>query len=203
MFKIKSVLNILGLRLILNMFWFCKSVFQFKLGSIYFLGLPSIRIKGNISIGENIKVGSNFKLTVPKSSIFIIRSGTIIGNNVSITVAPGKKIEFGEGVRINDYCMFSGHIEVGDRSIFSAFSTIISDSHRINDDLPIDEADKLLGLVEGRVKLLNDSFIGIKASVIGDTELKIRGVVPANVAIINYHGDKRVVGGIKKSARNL
>lgn len=203
MLKIKSVLNIFGLRLILNIFWFCKSVIQFKLGSIYFLGLPSVRISGKILIGENIKIGSNFKLTVPKNSIFVIRSGSVIGNNVSITVAPGKKIEFGEKVRINDYCMFSGHIEVGDRSIFSAFATIVSDSHRLDDDLPIDEADAILGLLEGQVKVLNDSFVGIKASILGDTELKVRGVVPANVAIINYRGDKRVVGGIKRSARNL
>ena len=96
--------------------------------------------------------------------------------------------------------MFSGNIEVSDRTIFAAFSTIISDSHCLDRDLPIYEAEKLLGMAESRVKLLNDSFIGIKATVIGDTELKVREVVSVNVAIVNY---LRVVGRVKKSARNI
>lgn len=122
-----------------------------------------------------------------------------IGNNVSIQpdvyILNPSKLIIGDNVSIHPLCYLEciGGVNIGNDVSVAEGVSIISFDHNYSDlTLPIKDQ----GITRKPIHILNDVWIGAKATILGDVKVNEGAIIAAGAVVVNDVDKYTIVGGV-------
>lgn len=127
-----------------------------------------IKNSGTITLGIDVNIDKNVRVTICENSSLTIRDNVSIGPNVRIFVPANSNVYIGCKSRINSSCIINGSVIIKENVVISRDVYILSTSHRLFcKGMTIDDADKLYGLVDKPIVISKNVFVGMRSTIYG------------------------------------
>jgi acetyltransferase-like isoleucine patch superfamily enzyme len=147
-----------------------------------------------IRFEEPVYLGPGFSLHMPGAGTFIAGRGTDFRRGFRAEVVGEGRIVIGSGVAFTHGAVIqcSTSVEIGDRSIFGPYVTIVDGNHRYRDaGTPILEQ----GADYRPVRIEEDVWAGSKATIVG-ARIGRRAVIGAGAVVTRDVAAYTAVGGV-------
>lgn len=152
-----------------------------------------LRVRGYLIDASVLFKGKAFFSQSTKKSI-VIRSHTILGNNVRIDSGFQGKIHIGEDVLIDDNCFISSqnNIFIGNNVLIAAYSFITDFNHSFESrELPI----RAQGYIRKTVHIEDDVWIGAHSIILPGVKIGRGAVVGAGSVVTKTVAPFTIVAG--------